>query len=209
MKPPKFYEFRISISYWRKAETKESQVVQGSKFSATGYYAMRLCTWGRWSSNLHCTLHFSPVSIIPPLLHTHSFIYHPRCIMFFSLYFSFPLSVSFHHCFILIFHSHFWRCMIWSFDNNIKCNTFSFLSLCHAHITHTHTHTHTWTNEINLLAAGEWSQNNLNQMKAAVQCLLITPSMWISFFLQPLVAWKWLLSNSLNKNASQYTKMCT
>ena len=35
-------------------------------------------------------LQFSPVSIIPPLLHTHSFIYHPRCIMFFSQYFSFP-----------------------------------------------------------------------------------------------------------------------
>ena len=33
---------------------------------------------------------FSPVSIIPPLLHTHSFIYHPRCIVFFSQYFSFP-----------------------------------------------------------------------------------------------------------------------
>jgi len=33
---------------------------------------------------------FSPVSTIPPLLHTHSFIYHPRCIMFFSQYFSFP-----------------------------------------------------------------------------------------------------------------------
>ena len=44
----------------------------------------------------------SPVSIIPPLLHIHSFIYHPRCIMFFSQYFSFPLSVSFHHCSILI-----------------------------------------------------------------------------------------------------------
>ena len=43
-------------------------------------------------------LQFSPVSIIPPLLHTHSFIYHPRCIMFFSQYFSFPLSVSFHYC---------------------------------------------------------------------------------------------------------------
>ena len=43
-------------------------------------------------------LQFSPVSIIPPLLHTHSFIYHPLCIMFFSQYFSFPLSVSFHHC---------------------------------------------------------------------------------------------------------------
>ena len=35
-------------------------------------------------------LQFSPVSIIPPLLHTHSFIYHPRCIMFLSQYFSFP-----------------------------------------------------------------------------------------------------------------------
>jgi hypothetical protein len=38
-------------------------------------------------------LQFSPVSIIPPLLHTPSSIYHPRCIMFFSQYFSFPLSV--------------------------------------------------------------------------------------------------------------------
>ena len=47
-------------------------------------------------------LQFSPVSIIPPLLHTHSFIYHPRCIMVFSQYFSFPLSVSFNHCSILI-----------------------------------------------------------------------------------------------------------
>jgi len=47
-------------------------------------------------------LQFSPISIIPPLLHTHSFIYHPRCIMFFSQYFSFPLSVSFHHCSTLI-----------------------------------------------------------------------------------------------------------
>jgi len=50
-------------------------------------------------------LQFSPASIIPPLLHTHSFIYHPRCIMFFSQYFSFPLSVSFHHCSILIHSS--------------------------------------------------------------------------------------------------------
>ena len=47
-------------------------------------------------------LQFSPVSITPPLLHTHSSIYHPRCIIFFSQYFSFPLSVSFHHCSILI-----------------------------------------------------------------------------------------------------------
>ena len=49
-------------------------------------------------------LEFSPVSIIPPLLHTHPFIYHQRCIMFFSQHFSFPLSVPFHHCSITIFN---------------------------------------------------------------------------------------------------------
>ena len=48
-------------------------------------------------------LQFSPVSIIPPLLLIHSFIFHTRCIRFFSQYFTFPLSVSFHHCSILIF----------------------------------------------------------------------------------------------------------
>ena len=47
-------------------------------------------------------LHFSPVSIIPPLIHTNSSIYHRCCIMIFSQYFSFPLSLSFHHCSILI-----------------------------------------------------------------------------------------------------------
>ena len=47
-------------------------------------------------------LQFSPVSTIPPMLHTHSFTYHPRYIMFLSQYFSFPLSVSFHHCSILL-----------------------------------------------------------------------------------------------------------
>jgi hypothetical protein len=41
-------------------------------------------------------LQFSPVSIIPPTLHTHSFTYHQHCIMFLSQYFSFPLSVSLH-----------------------------------------------------------------------------------------------------------------
>ena len=38
----------------------------------------------------------SPVSIIPAMLHTHSFIYPRSRIIFFSQYFSFPLSVSFH-----------------------------------------------------------------------------------------------------------------
>ena len=35
-------------------------------------------------------LQFYPVSIIPPMLYTHSFTYHPRYIMFLSQYFSFP-----------------------------------------------------------------------------------------------------------------------
>jgi len=46
---------------------------------------------------------FSPVSTIPPMLHTHSFTYHPRCIMFLSQYFSSPPSVTFHRCSVLIF----------------------------------------------------------------------------------------------------------
>ena len=47
-------------------------------------------------------LQFSPVSIIPPMSHTHSFTYHPRYIMFLSQYFCFPLSVSFHQFSTLI-----------------------------------------------------------------------------------------------------------
>ena len=39
---------------------------------------------------------FSPVNIIPPMLNTHSFTYHPRYIMFLSQYFRFPLSVPFY-----------------------------------------------------------------------------------------------------------------
>ena len=50
-------------------------------------------------------LQFSAVNIIPPLLRTHSFIFHPHFVMFFSQYFSFPLSVSFHYCSILIHSS--------------------------------------------------------------------------------------------------------
>ena len=38
----------------------------------------------------------SPVTTIPPILHTHSFTYHPHYIMFLSQNFSFPLSVPFH-----------------------------------------------------------------------------------------------------------------
>ena len=38
-------------------------------------------------------LQFSPVSIIPPLLHTHVFIYHPHCIIFFSVLQFSPVSI--------------------------------------------------------------------------------------------------------------------
>jgi len=43
-----------------------------------------------------------PVGTIPPVLHTHSFNYHPRYIMFLSQHFSFPPSVPFHQCSIPI-----------------------------------------------------------------------------------------------------------
>jgi hypothetical protein len=59
-----------------------------------------------------------PVSIFPPMLHTHSFIYHQRC-MFFSQYFSFPLSVSFHQCPILI-HSSTTDALILASDTVVK-----------------------------------------------------------------------------------------
>ena len=45
-----------------------------------------------------------PISITPPVLHSHSFIYHRRSIMFFSQYFSFP-SVSLHQCSTVIHSS--------------------------------------------------------------------------------------------------------
>jgi len=47
-------------------------------------------------------LSVSPVSIIPPMFHTHSFIYQTHSVIFVSQYFQFPLSVSFHQCSILI-----------------------------------------------------------------------------------------------------------
>jgi hypothetical protein len=70
-----------------------------SQFGPCGTY----CGQGGVGTDFLPVLQFSPVSIVPPLLHTHSSIYHPHCIMFFSQYFSFPPSVSFHHCSILIF----------------------------------------------------------------------------------------------------------
>ena len=51
---------------------------------------------------VNCAPEFSPISTIPPTLHTHSFTYHPHYRMFLSQYFSFPLSLSFHHCSIHI-----------------------------------------------------------------------------------------------------------
>ena len=47
-------------------------------------------------------LQFSPVNIIPTMLHTHSFTYHQHYTIFLSQYFSFPLSISFQQCSIPI-----------------------------------------------------------------------------------------------------------
>ena len=43
-------------------------------------------------------LQFSPISTIPPMLHTHSFTYHSPYIIFLSQYFNFPLSLPNHQC---------------------------------------------------------------------------------------------------------------
>ena len=79
----------------------ESDCVYWLCLLGAGNYIYVWFTW-TWVRVFFPVLQFSPLSIIPPLLHTHSSIYHLRCIMFFSQYFSFPLSVSFHYCSILI-----------------------------------------------------------------------------------------------------------
>jgi len=87
---------------WSAARSTRSYLVQ----TAGTHRRPRQPVAPSWVRQITPTvLKFSPVSIIPPLLHTHSFIYHPHCIMFFSQYFSFPLSVSFHHCSILLHSS--------------------------------------------------------------------------------------------------------
>jgi len=58
-------------------------------------------------------LQVSPVSIIQPLLHTHSSNYHALCIIFSTSTSIFPLSVSCHHCSIHI-HPHTTH-NVWSF----------------------------------------------------------------------------------------------
>ena len=45
---------------------------------------------------------FSPFNINPQLLHTQELNYHSRSITLFSQYFSFPLSVKFHMCYVHI-----------------------------------------------------------------------------------------------------------
>jgi hypothetical protein len=62
-------------------------------------------------------LQFSPVSIIPPMLHTHSFIYHRRCIMFFSQYSSFPCP------YLCLFHIMPTVFNVNATEITVKCNT--------------------------------------------------------------------------------------
>ena len=80
-------------------------------------------------------LQFSTVSIIPPMLHTHSFIYHPRCIMFFSKYFGFPCQYYFTNAPYSLIHS-----LIRSFIYCRRCITFFsqyFSFPCQYHSTNT------------------------------------------------------------------------
>ena len=62
--------------------------------------------WREWNFDV-CSLSISvsPVTVTPPMLHTHSFIYHRHCIKFSSQYFSFPCqyhSTNAPHSFILL-----------------------------------------------------------------------------------------------------------
>ena len=86
---------RDQVAAWRPVTAQGNGRFQASP---CGNFGRKLNQYRILRENVSCL----PVSIIPPLLHTHSFIYHPRCIMFLSQYFRFPPSVSFHHCSTLI-----------------------------------------------------------------------------------------------------------
>jgi hypothetical protein len=60
-------------------------------------------------------LQFPLLSIIPPMLHTHSFIYHRPCVMFFSQYFSFPCQYHSTNTPYSFFHHR--RCIVFSMRN--------------------------------------------------------------------------------------------
>jgi len=102
MKIQRFLVSATEESEWSVTRSTSSYLVQKSWYTQKNQTARRPFTVRQVTPTV---LRFFPVSIIPPLLHTRSFIYHPRCIMFFYQYFRFPLSVSFHHCSILIHSS--------------------------------------------------------------------------------------------------------
>jgi hypothetical protein len=91
------YPWAMPWLMWTAASLSQ----QKPKFNPTllyfGFIAERLTQWQVFLP----ALQFSLVSIIPPLLHSHSFSYHRCSVMFFYQHFSFPLSVSFHHSSIL------------------------------------------------------------------------------------------------------------
>jgi hypothetical protein len=73
------------------------------------------------------------------MLHTHSSIYHPRCIMFFSQYFSFPLTVPFYHRSIHIHPSTTHDVQCFSPSTSVfPCQYHSTITLCSfIHLPHT------------------------------------------------------------------------
>ena len=128
------------IEYLYQYEFNESYRVAGLSLCRLGYSAgsFHYRFYGGQTGvgvGFYPSTSVSPVSIIPPFLYTHSFIYHPHYKIFFSQYFSFPcqyhstiapysfihlpprlynvflpvlqfpLSVSFHHCSTLIHSS--------------------------------------------------------------------------------------------------------
>ena len=60
----------------------------------------------------------SPLSITLPMLHSYSFIYHRRCIMFFSQYFSFLVNIipAILHTHSFIYHRH---CIMFSLSTSV------------------------------------------------------------------------------------------
>jgi len=74
-----------NVGWFHSAASQHGGWASNSGQSRWDFYEQSDTVTGLSLSTSH-----SPVSIIPPLLHTHPFIYQARYIMFLSHYFSFP-----------------------------------------------------------------------------------------------------------------------
>src|SRR5215510_648590 len=96
-----YFSFPLSVSFHQRSIPIHSPTTNAVCFSpSTSVFPCQYHSTNTLYPSIHLppTLYnvsltvrrFSPVSIIPPMLHTHPFTYHQRCIMFLSQYFSFP-----------------------------------------------------------------------------------------------------------------------